>query len=146
MTDILMGIDPEEKEDICEKANEETEKRKPFALWRVEGVDYRLKLTASAICEVEKRIKGNLLMMLADQGLPPLSTMLTIIQCAMLKYHHGMTYYKVQEVYDAYVEEGGDQSKLLSEVIMPIMAVSGFFTQAQQEEMEASMKNLDSLA
>lgn len=144
MTDILTGIDPtNEVAEVVEA--EQGNERKPFALWSVGNATYRLKLTAGAICEIEKRFKSNLLMMLADEGIPPLATMLTIIQSAMLKFHHGMTYHKVQEAYDLYVEEGGDQNKLLSEVIMPLMAVSGFFTPAQQEEMEASMKNMDSI-
>ena len=47
---------------------------------------------------------------------------------------------KVQKLYDRYVEEGGDQMKLYTNVIMGIMAVSGFFTAEQAEAMEDKLE------
>lgn len=119
-------------------------KRRPFVVWSVGGSDYKLKLTASAICKLEQKYKRNLLLFVMDEGLPPIAVMLTVVQAAMLQYHHGMTYMAVQNVYDKYVEEGGDQSRLMKEVIMPLMGASGFFTQSQMEVLTEEMKDLDS--
>lgn len=119
-------------------------KRKPFLLWTVAGIDYKLKLTASAICKLEQKYRKNLLLLITDEGLPPVTVMLTMIQAAMLQYHHKMTNIAVQNVYDQYVDEGGDQNKLMTDVIMPLLGVSGFFTQSQMEVLTEEMKDVDS--
>ncbi len=119
-------------------------KRPPFSIWNTGKMQYKLKLTATAISKVEQRFKRNLLAVVTDDGIPPVTTMLTIIQAAMLKFHHGMTFVKVQNAYDDYVDNGGDQMKLLSDVIMPLMGVSGFFTDSQMEILTEEMKEADS--
>lgn len=73
-------------------------------------------------------------------GIPALGVMLTIVQSATVKYQHSLTFEKVQKLYDRYVEEGGDQMKLYTNVIMGIMAVSGFFTAEQAEAMEDKLE------
>ena len=102
---------------------------------KVGNEEFRLKLTASMICTLENKYKKNLLMLI--DGMPPLSTMLTIIQAAMQKYHHGMTYTRVQAIYDDYVEEGGNQTDFFTDVIVELLSVSGFFTEKQTEEVTA---------
>ena len=82
--------------------------------------------------------------MVTDDDFLTVPTMMTIIQAAMLKFHHGMTFVKVQNAYDDYVDRGGDQMKLLSDVIMPLMGVSGFFTDSQMEIVTEEMKDADS--
>lgn len=142
---ICLGID-EEKDAVVE-APAQTEAgatKMPFCTWTVSGVDYRLKLSTSAICQLEKKYGRNILLIVTDDGIPPISTMLTILQAALAQYNHGITFPAVQEMYDAYVDGGGDQVKLLSEVIMPTLGVSGFFTQKQMDIMNAEMENLDS--
>lgn len=123
----------------------EVPKKQPFAVWSVGGTDYKLKLRASEICKLEQKFKVNLLLLITEDGLPPVATMLTMIQAAMVAYHHGMTYTAVQNVYDKYVDEGGDQTKLMTDVIMPLMSVSGFFTQTQAKVLEEELKNMDSV-
>ena len=63
---LTMGLD-DIAEDITEEkpgleAVNETQqiKRKPFVLWTVAGIDYKLKLTASSICKLEQKYKRNL--------------------------------------------------------------------------------------
>ena len=148
---LTMGLD-DIAEDITEEkpgleAVNETQqiKRKPFVLWTVAGIDYKLKLTASSICKLEQKYKRNLLLLITDEGLPPIAVMLTVIQAAMLQYHHKMTNLAVQKVYDQYVDEGGDQSRLMTDVIMPLMGVSGFFTQSQMEVLTEEMKDMDAV-
>lgn len=124
---------------------QEKPKRLPFTIWTVKGQDYKLKLRASEICKLEQKFRANLLMVITEDGLPPVATMLTVIQAAMVAYHHGMTYTAVQNIFDQYVEDGGDQTKLMTDVIMPLMGVSGFFTQTQAIVLEEEMKNVDSV-
>ncbi len=123
---------------------EEMPKRLPFSTWEVGGQTYKLKLTASAVCKLEQKYKRNLLLYITEDGLPPLSVMLTVIQAAMLQYQHKINYLTVQNLYDRYTEEGGDQTKLMSDVLMPLLGASGFFTRNQMEILTEEMKDMDS--
>ena len=76
------------------------------------------------------------------EDIPPLSVMLTIIQAAMEPWVHGMTYPKIQNLYDKWTEEGGNQTDLYTKVIVPTLVVSGFFTQEQADVLMEEMKNI----
>lgn len=147
MSDLFtQGLDEElTAEEIgIDSPKEEKMKRKPYSTWNTGAKEFKLKLTASAISKIEEKYRKNLLVLIMDDGLPPVSTMLTVIQASMLKFHHGMTFIKVQDAYDEYVDNGGDQTKLFSEVIMPLLGVSGFFSQNQMEILTEEMKDADS--
>lgn len=124
---------------------EERKKRRPWHEWTINGREYRLVLTTQAIMKVEAKYRTNIVNLVAANGIPQLSVMLTIIQAAMLKHQHGMKSNKVIELYEQYVSEGGSQVALLNEVIMPTMTVSGFFTEDQSEVMTANMEGMDAL-
>lgn len=117
-----------------------TDKRARFVLWEVQdGEAYKLKLSSAAICKLEGKFKKNLLLVLTEPGVPAVSVMLTVIQAATLQYHHGLKFRKIQEAYDRYVSAGGDQMKLMTDIIMPLMGVSGFFTADQMEDLTEEM-------
>ena len=144
----LSGFD-EVKEDEAKKTEDSEEKkevRKPYAVWEiVEGKELHLKLTTSAICKLEDKYRRNLLQVITSDDIPPLAIMLTIIQADAQKYNHKTDFKKVQNLYDEYVENGGSQIKLLSSVIMPILSVSGFFTQNQMEEIQEKMEDAEEI-
>ena len=74
--------------------------------------------------------------------IPPLTVMLTIIQAAMEPWEHGMTFPKIQNLYDIWTdEEGGNQSDLYTKVILPTLSVSGFFTTEQAETLMEEIGN-----
>lgn len=145
----MMGFDAE-----VEAADNETsvvelkkvQNRPPYAVWTVRGADYKLKLSTAVICKLEEKYKRNLLMVMMDnEGLPSVATMLTVVQAAMQKYHHGYSFGRVQDLYDDYVEEGGSQANMMADVVMPLLAIAGFFTPAQTETMKEAMKDIDSV-
>ncbi len=144
----LSGFD-EVKEDEVKKTEDiegKKEVRKPYAIWEIaEGKELHLKLTTSVICKLEDKYRRNLLQVITSDDVPPLAIMLTIIQAAAQKYHHKIDLKKVQNLYDEYVENGGSQIKLLSSVIMPILSVSGFFTQNQMEEIQEKMEDAEEI-
>ena len=121
-----------------------SKKRRPFAIWKVGEKEYKLKLTAENIARLEDRYKKNILILVSEDGLPPLDTMLTILQAAMLPFHHGVRLTELYSLFDEYVENGGDQTKLLADVIFPTLSVSGFFTETQDEDMKDKLKTLTS--
>lgn len=133
------GLDEErEKQETEEKVEKEIGKQRkdPFAYWNVGGQEYKLKLKTATICQLESKYKGNLLNVVLDGGIPPLAIMLTVIQGAMKEWQHGVKFEQVQRMFDQYCEEGGTQMTLFTDVILPILRVSGFFTEAQAEEMQ----------
>lgn len=125
---------------------EHKKKRIPFHIWKVKGTDYKMKLTTRMISALEKKYKTNILNILSADGLPPLSVMLTTIHAALIPWEHGIKYENVQEIYDSWLEEGGSQMGLLSDVIMPTMVVSGFFTEKQGEEIMNGLKDSEELS
>lgn len=113
--------------------------KKPFEIWTVKGVEYKLKLSTSAIIELESKLNSNLLNILND-GIPSLQIMAMLIHGALKKYSHGISLNDVNDILDDYFEEGGSQLDLLQNVIIPIFNVSGFFTPEMVEAMEVKMK------
>ena len=143
--DRLDGLDTEMMEQEKENRNvislEETKKkRNPFHYWTVNGVEHKLKLTTGMITKLENKYRTNIMNLVATDGIPPLSVMLTIIQAAMIPWEHGTNIEKVNMIYDRWLEEGGSQSQLLPQVVMPVLAVSGFFTETQTASL---MKDLE---
>lgn len=133
--DNELGIGNEEAGGVGEKKP----KRRPFHTWTVSGQDYKLKLTTQMIETLERKYRTNVLNLITAEGLPQLSVMLTVIQAAASPWNHGMSYERVQKLYDAWCEEGGSQIDLLSKVMMPVMVVSGFFTEEQGDSIMADL-------
>lgn len=143
--DKLEGFDSEleleeEKQTTVVAFEETKKKRKPFHYWTVGSIDYKLKLTTGWITKLENKYKTNVINLITASDIPPLSVMLTIIQAAMIPWEHNMKLEKVYELYDRWMEEGGNQGELLTQVVLPTLAVSGFFTEAQAETL---MKELE---
>lgn len=144
---MAQGFDDEiEKEQEESKVVniDERKKRKPFAYWEVGDREYKLKLTTSVICQLEEKFKRNLLDILS-MGVPPLATMLTITQAAMKNWEHGIKYDDVQKLFDRYCEDGGTQLSFMTDVLMEIYKVSGFFSESQQEKMDQRLEDAKDL-
>lgn len=124
---------------------QEKPKRKMFYEWEVGGQTYRLKLSTSIICKLEEKYRTNLLNVVSQDGIPPLTQMLTIVQGAMAQWNHSMTYKDVQKLFDRYVSEGGNQLSLYSDVVMGTMAVSGFFTESQARDIAEKMQEMETM-
>lgn len=145
------GMDEElnlEKEKTEEKVIAMPEKKKrSFAYWNVGEREYRLKLTTEQICKLEEKYRCNLLTLLLQNsgGMPALGIMLTVLQAAMTPWEHGIKYKDVQSAFDKYVEDGGTQLTLFSDVIMQILMVSGFFTENQREDLTEKMEDVKEL-
>ena len=146
--DYLVGIDEEietkeevENESIAPEATEY--KPRPYLEWTVNDQAFKLKLTSNIITKLEKRFGDSLLNAVLEKGIPPVSVVITILQAAMQKYHHGMKIQTVEDLYDRYIESGKTQIDLLKEVIYPIMGDAGFFTRGQITEMQKEMETID---
>lgn len=102
-----MGALSGELEEV-EVTVEETPKRKPYAIWKVDGKEYKLKLSTSEIVNLESKLRVNLLTVVsnAEEGaLPPLKVMLLITHGALKKFQHGIKEDDVITMFDKYCEE-----------------------------------------
>lgn len=146
MNEMYAGLDEEITQEEKLKESNITDfegakkKRLPYHIWTVGGTDYKMKLTTDKITTLENKYRMNILRLVTMNDIPPLSTMLTIAQAALLPWQHGMKFEKVKGLYDKWVEEGGNQMDFYSRVLIPILSVSGFFTADQTESI---MKNLN---
>lgn len=104
---------------------------KQFAIWEVDGKEHKLKLKTSTVCQLEEKLKCNLLNLV--DNIPPLSTMLLVTHAAMKEWEHGLKLIDVQNMFDKYCEEGGSQTDFMTDVFLEIYNVSGFFSQAQAD-------------
>lgn len=121
------------------------QRRKAFFNWNVAGRDYQLKLTTGLIERLENKYRTNIMSMISGDSIPPLSVMLTIIQAAMSPWEHGISYEDTKRLYDKWIEEGGSQMELYTGVLMPTLAVSGFFTAKQAEAILNGLSGMDDL-
>lgn len=104
----------------------------PYATWKVsEDKELKLRLTSSQGMDVEEKIGANLLkVFMPSEGeafaLPPLKVMLLLTHGALQKFEHGLSFEDVSDLYDDYVDNGGDQAAFMADVILPMLQVSGF--------------------
>lgn len=137
LDDVLVTGD----EDKVISVEEHRKKKRAFHPWEVNGTVHKLKLQTSMIAKLENKYHDNLLNIISRDGVPPLSVMLTVVQAAIVPWEHGKSYQDIEKMYDSWVENNeGNQQKLLSSVVIPTMAVSGFFT---PEQAESIMNSLD---
>ena len=135
------GIDEEVPEKIeTEKVVELKQKPRAFAYWAVGGEDYKLKLTTADICQLEEKWGRGLFNVMMAGDIPALGVMLTVVQTAVKRWNHGIKFSQVQTMFDQYVEEGGSLLSLFTDVVMPTLSVSGFFTQSQREDLDARIE------
>lgn len=117
--------------------------RKQFEIWEVDGEEYKLKLKTSSICKLEEKLNMSLMDVLGvARTTPPISTMLLITHGAMKDWHSNIKLDDVKNLFDKYIDEGGSQLDFFSKIFMGIYQVSGFFTEAQSEQMEKKMEEV----
>lgn len=140
MADNLGGLENEEIKEEAVVSFQEKKQKLPWFLWEVNGKEYKLKLSTSSILKLENKYRCNITALVMEESMPPLSVMLTIINAAMLQYHHNISYQDVQKIYDLWTEGGGNQQTLFGKVVLPIMAVSGFFTEKQVQSLNQTIE------
>jgi len=143
-TTKLGGLDEQTTEEKVVDFNEAKKNRPLFHVWQVGDKEYKLKLKTSAIETLENKYKQGMFSLVMED-MPPLTIMLTVIFAGLRDWQHGVTFDGVKAIYDAWVDnEGGNQLDLYTKVLMPMLAVSGFFTEKQAGDIMKSIDNMDS--
>lgn len=119
----------------------------PYAVWQVsEDKELKLRLTSLQATKVEEKIGVNLLkVFMPTEGesfaLPPLKVMLLLTHGALQKYEHGISFEDVSDLYDSYVDNGGDQAAFMADVVLPMLQVSGFMPREKTSKKKAPKKS-----
>ena len=119
----------------------------PYAIWQVsEDKELKLRLTSLQATKVEEKIGVNLLkVFMPAEGesfaLPPLKVMLLLTHGALQKYEHGISFEDVSDLYDSYVDNGGDQAAFMADVVLPMLQVSGFMPREEKNKKKAPKKS-----
>ena len=107
-----------------------------YYLFKAGEKEYKLRLTAQSIIDTEARLGYSIfeVLMKTDEGkLPSIEEMLIILRGSLQKYHDDMKMKDVYDIYDEYVENGGDYTGLI-ETVTEIMKISGFFREEKGKE------------
>jgi len=104
---------------------------KNFYTFTVGGEDYKLRLTASAIMSIEKKLGKSLFNALQNIQDNMIETITTILWGAMQPLNHGFAYEKAADLFDDYIDDGHSIEELMLE-INSLFEASGFFKKGQE--------------
>nr|DAQ47106.1 MAG TPA: tail assembly chaperone [Caudoviricetes sp.] len=101
-----------------------------FYTMTVNGEEYKMRLTASAIMQIEKKLGKPLFKALETIQDNMVETITTIIWGAMQPLNAGFTMEKATELFDDYIDDGRSLEELMLE-INGLFEASGFFKKGQ---------------
>nr|DAD83187.1 MAG TPA: tail assembly chaperone [Siphoviridae sp. ctImC2] len=118
----------------------------PYSIWKInDEKELKLRLSSHQATKVEEKIGMNLLKIFMPEAgeeftLPPLKVMLLLVHGALQKYENGYSIDDVYDLYDEYVDNGGDQATFMTEVLMPLFEVSGFTPRGSKNKKTSKKK------
>lgn len=101
-----------------------------FYTMTVGGEEYKMRLTAGAIMQIEKKLGKPLFKALETIQDNMVETITTIIWGAMQPLNAGFTIEKATALFDDYIDEGHSLEELIQE-INALFETSGFFRKGQ---------------
>lgn len=108
-----------------------------YTTFEAVGKEYKLRLTAAASQNLEKKLGGknpmDVVTSLSESRMPLVSDLLTILHASMQKFQSNVTYTDVLDMYDSYVDSGQSYMDLIP-VLMEVFKVSGFFPKEKVTE------------
>lgn len=97
----------------------------------VNGEEYKLRLTAGAIMQIEKKLGKPIFKVLEDIRENMIESMTTIIWAAIQPFNAGFSQEKAFEFFDKYIDDGHSIEDLMLE-INSLFETSGFFRSGQE--------------
>ena len=104
---------------------------KSFYTLAVDGQEYKLRLTASAIMSIEKRLGKSMLVALENYEENMIETLITILWGAMKPLNTDFSFEKAVELFDNYIDNGQSVVNFMEE-INSLLETSGFFNAGQE--------------
>jgi len=105
---------------------------KTFYTLTIGGEEYKLRLTASAIMQIEKKLGKSLFTALEGIQDNMIETTITILWGAMQPLNANFPFEKAAELYDDYIDDGHSVEELMLE-INALFEASGFFNKGQEK-------------
>jgi len=96
----------------------------------VGGQEYRLRLTASAIMAIEKKMGKSLILAFEDLQENMVETIITVLWGALQPLNSNFPFEKAAELFDQYIDDGNYVEDIIQELIN-LFEVSGFFKKGQ---------------
>ena len=107
-----------------------------YKLFKVGDKELKLRLRAKDCVDLESRLGESPLTRLMETQngkIPSIGFMIAVLHSSLQAFEHGYNLEKTYELYDEYVDNGGDLSDLLPEIV-DVFEVSGFFKQEKKEQ------------
>ena len=103
-----------------------------FYTFTVGGEDYKMRLTASAIMAIEKKLGKSLFAALEGIQENMVETITAIIWGAMQPFNANFPFEKAAGLFDQYIDDGNSLEELMLE-INSLFEASGFFKKGQEK-------------
>ena len=113
------------------------ENRLPYETLKIGDTEYKLKISASSAIEIEKKTGKSLVAGMAD--FDKLETVTLYLWGALNRFQANIDVRKAQEIYDDYIDAGGDLSDM-AEILFKALTVSGFSSVSRQKNCWRSQK------
>ena len=97
-----------------------------FYTLTVNGEEYKLRLTASAIMQIEKKLGKSIFSALENIQDNMIETVITIIWGAMQPLNSNFSFEKTTKLFDDYIDDGNSVEDIM-EAINDLFETSGFF-------------------
>ena len=104
---------------------------KSFYTLTIGGEEYKLRLTASAIMAIEKKLGKSLFTALEKIQDNMIETITTILWAAIQPFNANFTFDKATGLFDQYIDDGHSIEDLMYEV-NSLFEASGFFKKGQE--------------
>lgn len=120
-----------------------------YKILKVGDEELKLRLRSRDCVDLEKTLGEsplNILMKVEDGKIPSVGFIITTLQYSLQALEHGYNLGKTFDLYDKYIENGGDMMEMF-QILVDVFEVSGFFKkekiekEAQAQEIENTQEN-----
>jgi len=115
-----------------------------YKILKVGNKELKLRLRARDCVDLESKLGEsplNVLMRLEGGKIPSLGFIITILQHSLQALEHGYNLEKTYDLYDEYIENGGDMMEMF-EILTDVFEISGFFKKEKMEK-EAQIQEIE---
>lgn len=117
----------------------EIKSKLPYVLFKSGDSEYRLKFSAGAAVDTEKRLKCSVID--AVSKIDSITVQIALLFGALQKYHHEISMSDTEKIYEKYLDNGGSVLEF-AEILMEVYIISGF---TKKEQGEKAMKIMESM-
>jgi hypothetical protein len=111
-----------------------------YTPWNVNDEEYKLRLTRFNAVQVEKQLGMGLTE--AVQHLADTTVIITLLWGGLQQFNHGFSFKDVCELYDEYLESGGNIEKII-DVIMELLAQVGIGEKPERKNKKSQKAEPD---